>query len=196
MCPADVKRNISREIDVMVSDSEGELPWFAEGDLIIAPPSSVVAQIHIKTEFDVKELGEVLESGTENQRVYDATTSGRSLWFGAVFFSRTKAQSNDKMRKIWCSAVKKANGGGKRVGIPDCVAMIDGPVFLRKRNMGQMAEPCFGVTAYDCGNAAPAVFLSHFFDSVSLAGKDSTRRGEWFRMVTQLCKGVLFDESF
>ncbi len=24
---------VSREIDVMVSDSEGEMPWFAEGDL-------------------------------------------------------------------------------------------------------------------------------------------------------------------
>lgn len=96
---------VSREIDVMVSDSEGEMPWFAEGDLIIAPPSSVCAQIHIKTEFNVPELVDVMSSGAHNRQICDASKTGP--WFGAVFFAKTKLRNADDLKRIWNLRSKK-----------------------------------------------------------------------------------------
>lgn len=185
---------VSREIDAMVSDSEGELPWFAEGGLIIAPPSSVLAQVHVKTEFAARELADVLLSGAHNQQVFEATVSNRSLWFGAVFFSASGAKFPDQQKRIWRNAVEEAKKAGiDRTQLPDCVVIVEGPAFLPDKCASD-TDARFSIRAYDCGEAAAAVFLSHLYDSIPLQGKDSTRRGEWFRMITHVCKGTLFTE--
>jgi len=195
MRSSEPSEGVSREIDAMVSDSEGELPWFVEGNLTIAPPSSVLAQIHVKTEFAVEELTDVLLSGAHNQRVFEACASNRSLWFGAVFFSATKAKSSDQQKQIWRNAVGKAKKRGiGRNQLPDCVVIVDGPVFLPEK-VASSDNKVFSIRAYDCGETAAAIFLSNLYDSIPLNGKDSTRRGEWFRMITQMCKGTLFTES-
>lgn len=194
MRSSEVTDGVSREIDVMISDSESELPWFAEGGLIIAPPSSVLAQIHVKTEFAARELTDVLLSGARNQQVFDASVSNRSLWFGAVFFSASAAKTPDQQKLVWRNAVKEAKKAGvSKSQLPDCVVIVEGPAFLPDKGVSR-TDGQFSIRAFDCGAAAVAIFLSHVYDSIPLQGKDSTRRGEWFRMVTHVCNGTLFTE--
>lgn len=191
MCPAAPTALVSKEIDVLISDSEVELPWFCEGGLTIVPPASAVAQIHVKTKFTPKELTDVLLSGRHNQQVFDSCVTTRPLWFGAVFFSRDGASSLDDLKNIWSRAVSKLRKSGMKTNeLPDCVVVVDGPVFLPDKvathNGVQQS-----IRAYNCGPVAPAVLLSHLYDSITVVGKDSTRRGEWFRMITHVCKGKL-----
>jgi hypothetical protein len=198
MCTSKGEPNISREIDVMVSDSEGEMPWFIEGNLVIAPPTSVIAQIHVKTEFNVEELSDVLLSGAHNQQVFNSNVSGHGLWFGAVFFARTKAISTKQLRRIWKNAITKATKETeiKRTDLPDCVAIIDGPVFLPNKIPEKSKDCLITIRSFDCGKASPAVFLSHFYESVAVSGKDSTRRGEWFHMISKICNETSFTGKF
>jgi hypothetical protein len=120
----------------MITDSEGELPWFAEGDLIIAPPASVRAQIHIKTEFGVGELTDVMSSGAQNHHVWSTVATPYPLWFGAVFFAKTKLKAEGDLQYIWRNAISKASKRKRKDPkiFPDCVAIIGGPILLVDKN--------------------------------------------------------------
>ena len=180
----------------MVSDSDGELPSFAEGDLVVAPPASVRAQIHIQKEFNVNEIVDVVRSGAHNQRVSETVAIPTPLWFGAVFFARTKLKTDADLRRIWKSAISKVIKG-KRIDpklFPDCLAIIDGPTLLVDKPT--LPQTTLTVRACDCGKASPAVFLNDLSANVPFSGKDLTRRGEWFQMLSKLCKKVIFTETY
>ena len=38
VCSTDADTRVSPEVDVLITDQKSELPWFAEGALIITPP--------------------------------------------------------------------------------------------------------------------------------------------------------------
>jgi hypothetical protein len=191
ICPVVQGETVSREIDILVTDSEADLPWFFEGGLAIVPPGSAVAQIHVKTRFATKELADVLCSGSYNDAVFQGALSNRSLWFGAIFFSSGEALGAEEMQSVWAAAVEKLHERNP-TRLPDCIAILDGPAFLLKPSGG---DDSVTIRAYDCGTASPAVFLSHLYDSVTMSGKDSTRRGEWFEMLSQVCNGPLYSQD-
>lgn len=172
----------SGEIDILISDTESEIPWFLEGNLSIVPPRSAVAQIHIKTEFNTKELADVLLAGSKNQEVREISDSTPPIWFGAFFFQMKRAKTAVTYQAIWDSAKRSAKSKGlKKLHIPDCVAIIDGPIFLTKLEDSN-AHP--SLAAYECGALSPAIFLNVLYDSLPLVGRDIARRGEWFQFLS------------
>lgn len=184
--PAEPPAAVSKEIDVLITDSESELPWFCEGNLVITPPTAALAQIHVKTQFDVPELYDVLESGAHNQHIYSYSPSSRPLWFGAVFFAHTSAATPEDQMRVWRSAVSKlAELHDPTPRMPDCVAIINGPAFLVAQPPDSPGQAT--LRRYDCGAASAAVFLAHLYDSIVLAPRDQTRRGDWFQMTASLC---------
>jgi len=197
LCTSDEKNHVSREIDIMVTDSEGELPWFSEGNLVITPPASALAQIHVKTKFDVRELADVLVSGAFNHRVFNSSVSASRLWFGAIFFDSSGAITSEVMRRVWQRGIKKASKttSFNIADLPDCVAILDKVIFLPDKNPANWKKGKAEVRAYDCGKAAPAIFLSHFYESM-VPTNPSKRRGEWFRMISKISNSVLFREGF
>lgn len=184
---SEAQNNISREIDILITDSESELPWFLEGNLIVTPPGAALAQIHVKTRFGLKELTDVLESGTVNNSVFKSV-SGSHLWFGAVFFSK-ETGSTGEFQDLWKRAVCKIRRQKGQLSLPDCVAVIDGPVFLLRSSQHSVA-----ISGYDCQKTSPAVFLANLYDS--LAAPKRTKRGEWFQMLTRTEAPKLFNQQF
>jgi hypothetical protein len=81
--------NVSPEIDVLVTDAEAELPWFFEGTLMIVPPSSVRAHLHVKTEIGPTELTSVFNSALRVYKTCEHTRDCGRLWSGGVFFAQT-----------------------------------------------------------------------------------------------------------
>jgi hypothetical protein len=94
-----VDARVSSEIDVFITDTWTETPWLTEGSLIIAPPSCVLGQLHVKTEFDIDEYTDVLVSGARNQKIVTDSVSGEMPWFGAIFFAQTRAKSRSDSGK-------------------------------------------------------------------------------------------------
>lgn len=156
----------------------------------------------MKTEFDVKELADVLSSGAKTNQIIDENLSNASPWFGAVFFAQNKATGSKQMAQIFTSAIKKALKTTKRRKLkrdyfPDCIAVVGGPVFLAEKTMGQGTSPdSITVRGFDCAKLSPAVLLAHFFDSVQLPGRDLTRRGEWSQLLAKANVPSLFVTSF
>ena len=188
MCPAEAKEAVSREIDIMISDSEAGLPFFSEGDLVIAPPSSVVAQVHVKTEFQIPELLDVITSVGYNHSVFTSCVSNGLLWSGAIFFSRKHAATSLKLQNVWKAATSKARKLGHTLNqLPDCVIIVDGPAFLAEPSIQGKSTPPH-LRMFNCNGTAPAIFLNHLFDSLSLSRRDLTRRSEWYDIISQMSR--------
>lgn len=114
----------SKEIDILIASYLVDSPWFSEGDLAIVPPRSCLAQIHVKTEFDVPELTDVFSSCDHSAKL--AGKSAESCFFGAVFFERSKVREDSKFQRI----IKNSIGSAKH--LPDVIAILDGPIIVKK----------------------------------------------------------------
>lgn len=202
ICPPDDESRVSSEVDILITDSLSEMPWFNEGNLIIAPPSCVRGQLHVKTEFDVKELADVLVSGAKNNEIIDENVSSPSPWFGAIFFAQTKDPESHKVAQVFSNAITKALKTTKRQRLkrehfPDCIAVVGGPTFvIDKHDTHGAPSDKITIRGFGCANLSPAVLLAHLFDSVQLPGRGLTRRGEWVQLLSMASIPSLFVTQF
>ena len=87
-----LQNNCSPEVDILVIDSSAHPPLFAEGDLYIVAPVSVVAHVQVKTNFRKPELVSALLSICRTQIAIstyaDPGPVGRSIYFFDIPESR------------------------------------------------------------------------------------------------------------
>jgi hypothetical protein len=200
ICPAAEASAVSPEVDILVSDAEGELPWFVEGGLAIVAPSAARAQLHVKTEFGPSELADVF-AGTF--RVHESCGSELrpfSLWSGAIFFARSNYANADACSTALSTAVRKYIGEPADLRrtrfLPDCIAIIDGPVaLLTHPSPSETGVERLNLKMFECDRLAAAVLLSHFYDSVAERGRNLARRGEWVQVLQKQDYRILSDET-
>lgn len=188
VCPADRTSRVSPEVDILVTDTESELPWLVEGGLAIVPPSCVVAQVHVKTTFKKENLLEVLRSSLEVYRSCDAHKAVEKIWSCGLFFDPSLGASGTK----YAETFQKWIGGflaetpADRLSryVPDCVAVICGPVLLvDKTGLENDSGGALKMRLFDCGKMSIAVMLANLYDSIQHRGRDMSRRGEWMQLL-------------
>jgi hypothetical protein len=198
ICPVEENLPVSPEIDILISDGEAELPWFVEGGLTIVPPSAARAQLHVKTELGSSELQDVFDA---TFRVHESCVSQESpFWSGAIFFARSNYRTSDACSTVVTNALRNyvgdpANDNRKR-HLPDCIAIIDGPVAVFNRH-APSADKCetICVKIFECDKLAAAILLSHFYDSLGSHGRDLKRRGEWVQVLQKQNYRLLSEET-
>jgi len=174
ICPPNVGARVSPEIDILITDSLGELPWFTEGGLVIAPPSSVLGQIHVKTEYAGREVSEMLDANVLACETFSVNRPVDDLWSGGIFFSRTKMKGDKDYSDVLCGAIQRlaeANKASETATVqpghlPKCIAIMSGPVFtIRKVNSEGENKNVALVRGWNCGNLSVAVLLAHFYSA-------------------------------
>lgn len=201
ICPPEDERRVSSEIDVLITDALSEMPWFTEGNLIVAPPSCVRGQLHVKTKFGVNELSEVMSSGTTNIRLVCDYNSTVKPWFGAVFFVSEASLDGKRLSKLLENAiakVTKTQGTNHldRDCFPDCIVVLNGPVLLADKTTADDSIDTVTIRAFASTKLSPAIMLAHLFDSIPIPGRDLTRRGEWVRLFELAHTPLLFRTAF
>lgn len=200
ICSTDAATRVSPELDVLITDQESELPWFSEGGLVIAPPSAVRGQLHVKTEFGAKEITEVLESVFNACESCEPQRDPSTLWGGGVFFSHTDCETEEACSRRFLGALKKYlerhTDLRRQHYLPDCIAIVKGPVItvekLRPNNEGRM--PVI-VRMFSCNNLSVAILLSHFYDSLTDRGRNMSKRGEWTQILQQVNYPMILEQS-
>jgi hypothetical protein len=137
VCSTDPGTRVSPEVDVLITDQASALPWFAEGGLIIVPPSAARGQIHVKTEFRSGEITDVLESIFSTCESCEPQRDPSHLWSGAIFFAHSECESDDACSGIFSGALSRYLGRQKdrrrKLYLPDCIAIVDGPVITTEK---------------------------------------------------------------
>lgn len=161
---ADEEGEVSREIDILLHDPVCDPPWLSEGELSIVSARALRGQLHVKTEFDVKEIRDVMEStmGTNNLVTLQ---DGQEYPFSAgIFFERNHVKTDDDFKKKILAAIKPL-ALQDSLKIPDVLCVVGGPSFVRKGNTPDM--PYVG---YSNGNLSIAILLSALASSLPQNG--------------------------
>jgi len=197
--PADHELSVSGEIDVLITDPNVEPPWFCEGNLVIAPPSSVVGHLHVKTKFARDELSNVLTSGSVASHIVRSIGSSRNLWFGGIFFAPPDTLNPEHLKKLIRGAIKSSCGDAKSklspACFPDVLAVLEGPVFLFKKPAATTGEaPSILLKAYACPKLGPALFLHNLCETVLTS--EYASREQWNRLLADGSFQTIFHEQF
>jgi hypothetical protein len=188
VCPTDAGSAVSPEVDILITDTESELPWLVEGGLAIVPPSSVVAQIHVKTTFKAENVLDVFRSSHAVYRSCEKHKALDTIWSCGVFFEPAFDGVAERYVEHFENCVSRflAENATDRLArhLPDCIAVINGPVLLTSKD-ALKGDPKGTVTMrlFDCGKLSIAVLLTNLYDSIQRRGRDLTRRGEWVQVV-------------
>ena len=175
--PAAQAEAASREIDVLIADPAAAAPWFNEGEILIAPPDSVVAHLHIKTTFSKKGLCDALLSAANVQAVCEEAESFERVWVGVFFFAPKTSASIEKQFEV---IVNAAGTISNPRFLPDHIAILGGPLTIVDHapngNPNAVRLRCF-----ECGEHAFALALADLFDR--MAATKNSRPSDWNHLV-------------
>lgn len=200
VCSTDPATRVSPEVDVLITDQESELPWFAEGGLIIVPPSAACGQIHVKTELKSKEITDVLEAIFNTCESCEPQRDPSHIWSGAIFFAHSECESDDDYSRVFSAALTKYLGHQsdrrRKLYLPDCIAIVDGPVITTEKARCEGSETQVeAIRMFTCGRLSVAVLLNHFYDALIERGRNLRKRGEWTQLIQEKSYRVIFEQA-
>lgn len=129
----------SPEIDILIADASAHAPLFAESDLYITPPISVVAHMQVKTSYAKGEVVSALQNVQDSQAIIASHARPARVWRAIFFYtvpdSRTPATIIDTLEDSLRELAKSnwtTNGPSIEDIIPTCiVALSDWAIFLK-----------------------------------------------------------------
>lgn len=167
----------SPEIDILIADPTTHQPFFNEGGLLIAPPSSVVAHVEVKKDFNKAELRDALAKTSSTQLILARSADMAKVWRGICFFnvaaSRTAESALDTIAEVVQEAFKESLGLGQEYPgvrptkvhdvLPTCIATLDSfVVYVRFTDTANEIV----LDLFESGNLSFACALADLFGAI------------------------------
>lgn len=93
----------SGEIDILIADPSKDIPWLNESDILIVPPSSVKAHIHVKSKYTKKSLSEVFGSISKANKILSRngqdTSKLHAIWSSGFFFHEAEPPKISRIKR-------------------------------------------------------------------------------------------------
>lgn len=176
--PPDTTRKLSGEIDILITDPCWGPAFFAESGITIVPPESVVAHVHVKSEFRFANLKDVFESIRSAYSAISSSVDAHSVWSAGFFFSDAKA-TEPKRCLEWCRKIIADAPRVARFALPSCIAVLGQTILLFER---RPSKPLL-IRAFDHGNLAPAIMLTELFAHLEHTTHSAPREAGLFRII-------------
>ena len=114
----------SKEQDIVLIDRNYEIPFFFDGDVVIAPPRSAVAALSVKSTMDSSSVADTLNNQLSAVTVASHDTDAPSIYIGGYYFrssSSTPSTIVGWMTRAFEDAFTKTNGAlARALGSPWC----------------------------------------------------------------------------
>jgi hypothetical protein len=126
------QNNCSPEVDILITDPGTHPPFFAEGELQVVSPTSVVAHIEVKTTFTRDVLDSALQNTYQTQLVISKYTDASKVWRCVCFYSipgtRTTESVLATVEESILNLCGKMPASNKDIGylhfLPTCITTI------------------------------------------------------------------------
>lgn len=168
ICPSDDKGEISGEIDIIVADPTIQPPWFNENDLIIVPPSSVRAHIHVKSTFSSTSLKDVMQSAIKGYKSLSNIDLINPVWSCGIFFHK---EENKKMESV-VGTIERAISSlspndymlTERMILPRMITLVNhGVVIIQYDSSSKIIK----LRGFDTGDLSSGVFLANLWEAIN-----------------------------
>lgn len=178
VCPSLSTSPVSPEIDILISDSENELPWFCEGGLTIVPPSSLKAHIHIKTKYEGTEIRDILASCHAVHEACSSQTHVENIWSGAIFFSSPGIDYSTALSRLIDQINLEFQGREMSASsFPNCICLVEGATILSDKPSD--SDEYLTFRSFDSLKHSIAILLNNLYEHCRTP---IGRRGEWNRL--------------
>lgn len=117
----------SPEIDVMVVDPAAHLPLFAQSELSIVAPASILAHLQIKSAFGATELRDALHNVSRVQDVIASGSSSARVWRAIIFYRQDESRTPGTVMKTLeneLAARLSVDGLHQEDWFPTCVVCL------------------------------------------------------------------------
>jgi hypothetical protein len=123
---------MSREQDLLFTDTHALAPIFDQGGLAISFPQQVLAALAIKTKFSVTELEDACSTLHTVRRVAARAGISSPPWCGILFFEpdTVKSELCTRVGQRLAAFEAKAESLGSMRGLPDVVAIAGSAAFI------------------------------------------------------------------
>jgi hypothetical protein len=159
-----VSSDCSREIDVIVCDPSLEPPWLNESGIIITPPTPVLAQIQVKSEFSAKNFSDIFDGFASSSSFF--TSDG--IWSGGFFYDFAEKETASLNETLKTTLTQLVQTSSRVLRTPICIAGLSGSLFLITAEAeSKTGKRKYSLRAFSLGDLAPAVFCAHLFQHIS-----------------------------
>ena len=100
------ENNCSPEVDILIVNPSVHTPFFAEGELQIVPPTSVVAHIEVKTTFAANNLKNALSNICMTQAVVGRFADASRIWRCICFYDIPESRTTTTIIETLSNAIK------------------------------------------------------------------------------------------
>lgn len=167
--PSAEENNCSPEIDILVADPSAQTPFFAEGDLQIVPPTSVVAHVEVKTTFESNSLNSALENIYKTQLVISKNAKASRVWRCICFYSippsrtpiSTIATIENSIRLLFSNSRPLSVDDIRWACLPTCIATVSSYLVFLKPDGNNFLQ----LRLFELGSLSLACALADLFSS-------------------------------
>ena len=163
--------NISKELDILISDSSIFTPLFQQGDLSVIFPESLSAIVSVKTTLCRAEIVSVLEGVESIARFHHEIPTDNYVWTSGFFFKPTDGFTSnpDSIIQVLSEEITSLYSKIDSVSIDsldrirlDCLCTANNLFFdIQYAKSAQDGSYNIIINGYECDGIATAYFLCH-----------------------------------
>lgn len=162
--------NCSPEVDILITDPGTHPPFFAEGELQIVAPTSVVAHIEVKTTFARNNLDSALQNTYETQLVISKYADASKVWRCVCFYSIPDTRTAESVLATVEESIQNLRGKmpalSEDIGyshlLPICIATVSSYIIFLTPDAGRSLN----LRLFDAGQLSLSCALADLFSAV------------------------------
>lgn len=162
--------NCSPEVDILITDPGMHPPFFAEGELQIVAPTSVVAHIEVKTTFENDTLESALQNTYQTQLVIRKYADASKVWRCVCFYSIPDSRTAESMLATVEKSIQNLRGNMPALSedtvyshlLPTCISTVSSYIIF----LAPDADCSLKLRLFDAGPLSLSCALADLFSAV------------------------------
>jgi hypothetical protein len=171
--------NVSREVDILVTDKQRSAALLASRDLVIVPPSGLVAHVHVKSDLTKQTFDDAL--GTAETVMKTIPPSGTRTPFAALFFFTQSKPLRQNFFSSFRGRIAELLNEKRSSGFAVCAG----------RNLFAVGKPAVDgkrarLVVFELEKLAAGAFLANVLTAVESYFEGASRRPELLQAVASI----------
>lgn len=164
------ENNCSPEVDILIVNPSAHPPFFAEGELQIVPPTSVVAHIEVKTTFTADNLKNALSNICRTQTVVGRFADASRIWRCICFYAIPESRTTETIIETISHAIKHlieeqgqfSSDATLLSHLPTCIVTVSGYLGFFSLNDDEQLR----IRLFELGDLSLSCALADLFSSL------------------------------
>jgi len=178
-------QKVSREVDILVTDTLRACPLISSGDLTITPPLGLIAHIHVKSDLSKQSFADAVDTAVSVTRTLSPSPGRRPL-AGLYFFEHQRGTLNARFFKPFKNQLLELMNPALTAGFVMCAGKDTFGVGKLRTDSSPARLVIFNIEQLAAG-----AFVANLLNAVETYFEGESRRPELLQAVAHLAPAPL-----